>query len=336
MTTAADPQTQDQLIERTPFRIVYAGPALTDGSMSISDLAPSIQGADDLFGSADELTNDGKTRVEVNARPASSGSFGFEGEIQQGINSLDLLVENRDTIIASIAAVTAISGRIKRAIDFLRQLRGKKPDEMEVRNAVVPEDASESNQVGDEPAAREEVWHVKVGNTSEEYPDSVVKLVLDPKFRQAIVMLASALWNPRIDSMEIFVGDETIATLTKDDLLCLDLSLASIRSPYDDAPQLRSFSMAFSIVTPNFLAGQGWELTDGNSTLPVTIQDRRFMERVTGGQESFARGDVLFCEITAVQFISEIGVKTRYEVQNVFDHKKAKRPDNFDSPDTYY
>jgi len=82
----------------------------------------------------------------------------------------------------------------------------------------------------------------------------------------------------------------------------------------------REYDGIFSIIAPVFKDDNKWRLSDGNSTLNVSIMDKEFLERVDARKESFYKGDLLRCKIRTLQWRTENGLKTEHEVLQVIDH----------------
>ncbi|MGM9458208.1 hypothetical protein ACRERF_15230, partial [Lacticaseibacillus rhamnosus] len=54
---------------------------------------------------------------------------------------------------------------------------------------------------------------------------------------------------------------------------------------------------AFSIVSLAFKDDNKWRLHDGNSQISTSIADEDFLRRVDHNEISFAKGDVLICDV---------------------------------------
>jgi hypothetical protein len=72
-----------------------------------------------------------------------------------------------------------------------------------------------------------------------------------------------------------------------------------------------------------------WRLHDGNSGISARIEDETFLCLVDSNALSFAKGDILICNVRVTQTQTREGLKTEYTVARVADHKPAPRQLNF-------
>ena len=82
---------------------------------------------------------------------------------------------------------------------------------------------------------------------------------------------------------------------------------------------------AFSIISPAFKEDNRWRQHDGNAQISALTQDQNFLKKVDTNQISFAKGDVLICEVKTTQARGVDGLKTEYIVERVLEHKPAAR-----------
>ena len=82
---------------------------------------------------------------------------------------------------------------------------------------------------------------------------------------------------------------------------------------------------AYSIVSLAFKQDNKWRLHDGNAAISALIADDEFLRKVDASLISFAKGDILICEVETIQKRVEVDLKTEYTVLRVIEHKPAAR-----------
>jgi hypothetical protein len=103
--------------------------------------------------------------------------------------------------------------------------------------------------------------------------------------------------------------------------------LASFHIPPQDEALLMDDvrKMSFSIVSLTFKEDNKWRLFDGNATIHAIMEDADFLARVDQNMETFAKNDILVCQVRIKQWQSNKGVKTEYLVEKVLEHRQAWR-----------
>ncbi|MCP4049893.1 MAG: hypothetical protein GY730_04225 [bacterium] len=91
--------------------------------------------------------------------------------------------------------------------------------------------------------------------------------------------------------------------------------------------------MDLAIVSLAFKDDNKWRLNDGNNSISVLIKDEGFLNQVDKSHISFAKGDLLICKVKKLQWQTEGGLKTEYEVMKVNEHRPAPKQLNIFNPD---
>jgi hypothetical protein len=85
---------------------------------------------------------------------------------------------------------------------------------------------------------------------------------------------------------------------------------------------------AYSIISLVFKEDNKWRLSDGQTTYSVAVKDEDFLKRVENNEISFAKNDVLVCEIHIQQWQTAQGLKTEYDLMKVDKHLPAYQQAN--------
>jgi hypothetical protein len=82
---------------------------------------------------------------------------------------------------------------------------------------------------------------------------------------------------------------------------------------------------AYSIISLAFKEDNKWRLNDGSNPISATISDSDFLNKVDNNLISFAKGDILICDVRVTQKQTDQGLKTEYIVIKVVEHRPAAR-----------
>jgi hypothetical protein len=149
---------------------------------------------------------------------------------------------------------------------------------------------------------------------------SVLVLLRDVSVRQATERMLQPLEREGIETFA--AGSDTAVVET---IESSELPWFVTPSPVDVLLLDDVRKMAFSIVSLAFKEDNKWRLYDGAATIHATIADVEFLSRVDRNLVSFAKGDVLVCEVRVRQWQTQSGAKTEYEVTHVIEHRASAR-----------
>jgi hypothetical protein len=282
--------------KQTQLDIIYEGPAVADGSMNVKDLAPAMLAIGTLFETANTISNGQLASVNIKVRATSPGSFHILYEVIQtsqviAPNLLATATQIRDWLIGGVVIGGGIFAVIKWA-------RGRKPKLTQINK---------------------ELYTLTIDGETYEIPLALLRLYQDASIRQSIANIVRPVKEEGIDSLQIR-GDNLLLQEVKKE-----------ESEFFDLPETQELLLdetrrqAFSITTLSFKEDNKWRLTDGQSTFLVAMKDVAFQRRVDNNEVSFAKGDVLLCDLRTIQWQVQSGVRTEYEVVKVIKHTPARQ-----------
>ena len=291
----------DAEMSKAQFTVAYDGPALTGGTMDVRDLAPALLAVGQLIDAVNTTLNRDDAKVSVNVRATNTGSFSITLEIIQTYAQqvVGLFAGTEVTAATNILTLLGASGT--GLFWLIKRLGGRKPDRVEM---VDPD-------------------HVRVAFEGEAIvvPLKLIRLYQDLAVRAAAERVVyEPLQREGIDRFIAFKDTESEITVTESEA-------GAFRKP-EDVEQVLLDDVrrsAFSIVSLAFKDDNKWRLHDGNSQISTSIADEEFLRRVDRNEISFAKGDVLICDVRVRQSQTTNGLKTEYTVEKVVEHKRAPR-----------
>lgn len=294
----------DVEMSKAQFTVAYDGPALTGGTMDVRDLAPALLAVGQLIDAVNTTLNRDDAKVSVNVRATNPGSFSITLEIIQTYTQqiVGLFAGSEVTAAANILALLGGGAAAGKGLLWLiKRLGGRKPDRVEM---VDPD-------------------HVKVVFDGEAIvvPLKLIRLYQDLAVRAAAERV---VYEPlQREGIERFIAFKD----TESEITVMDSEAEAFRKPEADEQILLDDvrRSAFSIVSLAFKDDNKWRLHDGNGQISTSIADEDFLRRVDRNEISFAKGDVLICDVRVRQSQTPNGLKTEYTVEKVVEHKRAPR-----------
>jgi hypothetical protein len=286
------------------FRITYDGAALESHTIDVRELAPALLALGDLVESASHVLCGDKTKAKVEVKASfRTGSFGIDLVLSQTLQNQVLAFFNSAEVTATLNASTLVAllfGAGQGLVHVLKWLRGR---------AIKRIEASEKTAT-----------ILTVDEDRLEVEKAVIDLLRDRIVREEMARVLSPLEREGISSVG-FGSDETIAEIvTEDEILWF------AAPPQEDVLILEDVrKMAFSIVSLAFKEDNKWRLHDGNATIHAAITDTVFLNRVDRNIETFAKNDILVCQVRVKQWQTGQGAKTEYVVEEILEHRQAAR-----------
>ena len=285
--------------------MVYEGPSLADGSMNVRDLGPALLAMGSFFDEANRVANGALATIGVNVRATSLGSFEITFEVIQNIGNTPVFQVGVGDFISTAVdlkqllggggGLTAAAGGI---IWLIKALRGRTPRVQKITD---------------------DLYKFTLGDEAYEVPLLLLRLYQDVGIRRNIADLVKPLNEPGIDSVAFREKEHIIQEVTKGDVPSFALPDSKEKIVDEITPR------ALSIVSLVFKEDNKWRLSDGDNTFSVTISDEEFLEQIDAGTASFSKHDILICELRTIQWRSNAGLSTEYEVVRVVEHRKARQ-----------
>jgi hypothetical protein len=292
------------------IRLVYGGEAVDSGTMDVRDFAPALLALSELFDEADKLLSGPERDHAIQLRIKHNINHGsFDVTLLVVVQTLlhkilSLFGKDGHDLATLMEALGLVGGSgLIGLIALIRKLRNKQVVKVELTD-------SKARFVlqGDEVFVSRQ--------TAQLYNDLGV--------RRALSAMFEPLRRDGIDSVSIKTPDgRAIETVTREELPAFDPP-----SPVETEPKkinTNEFEQAYTIVSLTFRDGNKWRLTDGQSTINVTIEDAGFLARVNSHDVNFAKDDVIRCKVRQEQFMTSEGLKTETFITRVLEHQHTYR-----------
>ena len=295
-------------MDMSTFRITYDGPALETSEMDVRELAPALLAIGELLEAATHALYGDQIKPQVNVKGSfKTGSFGIDFNLVTS-----LLLRVRDIFAAENATAAANALAILGALGFtLRQIA--RPGLFAVLKWLRGR-AIQRVETLDETAI------LYVEGDKLEIELSVLVLLRDVSVRNATAKVLQPLERDGIDTFAAGSDTEIVETITASEFSWFVAPLPAEVMLLDDVRK-----MAFSIVSLAFKEDNKWRLYDGAATIHATIADVDFLSRVDRNLVSFAKGDVLVCDVRVRQWQTQSGARTEYEVIHVIEHRVSAK-----------
>lgn len=293
-------------MSRAAFTIAYDGPALSDHTMDVRDLAPAMLGLGQLCDAANVVLNGTSAKVKVHVKATSLGSFEIAFEIVQNFQQhfLALLTSPEASAAANLKSLIFGGGSlvgVPTLLGLIKKLRGGTP----AKSVPLPND----------------MVRITIGDQRLDVPLALMRLYQDLSVRTAAQkVVEEPLKTDGITTFEVREGKEINLTVNKSEAVYFakptiedDILVDTVRTT------------AFSIISLAFKEDNKWRLNDGANSISASIEDEEFLDRVDNSQISFSKGDILICEVRVVQKQTEQGLKTEYTIIRVVEHRPAAR-----------
>lgn len=286
------------------IEISYGGPALSEGTMDVRELAPALLAIGDVVTEANRALNEDRSAVKVSVKSDfKTGSFEIGLEVIQTLADQVRFFTSKPAFtaenIAEFIGLSAGSGISLFAL--IKWLRGRKISSVTtIKNGKIRIETD--------------------GNyDSIEVSEETVKLYRHKKTRQGIKEIVKPLLKKGIDKFIVREREKKV------------IEIAESEEPYFDVPEIpdeeitdSTRRVACNIIGVFFEEGLKWRLYDGENKLNAIIKDSGFLVALDKGEVSFTKGDMLIVKLRTRQWQTEKGLKQEHEVVKVIKQQKAK------------
>jgi len=290
--------------KKSNFHIVYSGPALTDGEISVSALAYSLTAISDLIKTTNQKFNGDEVDIQINIKAGfKHGSFGIELTTFQSFieGLLNLALSNKTVASATLLSILGLNAKdtIKSLLVFIKNIRNRQINESTTNGDTVIVGLNDGD-------ALYTTTHVYA-------------LYEDIKIRRYI---ERAIVTP-LD----LEGIESFSCGRPDKLFTIN----NTEKEYFRAPKAAEELIDDEIITTHvyplsisFQETNKWRLTDGTTKFYAEILDNNFLEKIKMNEVAFRKDDSLRVSLKKVRKLTEKGNITEYSVLKVLEHKPAK------------
>lgn len=293
------------------FEIVYDGPALTNHSMDVRELAPALLGIADLLQETNRALNGERAEVAVKvASEFKPGCFSVVLQVIQhaAAHAQGLFQPENLWTAKTLLEIIGLTGTPTIGlIKLIKWLRGRRVEKIE-------------------PTANGQV-QISVGNDTIVVQNSVISIYNDTAARNALSQVLKPLDRAGIDRFEVR-NDVHLAVEVVTESEVPFFATDSVEQFLEEKDDVG----VFQIIKPSFDPKYKWMLSDGNATFGVYIKDQRFLDLLERRQVTFAKGDVLRVRFKRKVWRTESGLRTEYEILLVIEVVPAPRQLSFPLP----
>lgn len=285
------------------FRIIYDGPAVEDGEMEISQLAPSLLALGKLVETLDAIESGEPGRVRVMVRSdLRPGSFDVGLTIDFIHSIKEWLISPTGQAVIGAMGLLGLSG--VGLIPAVRWLKGR-----HIKTKIVLKDGNVSIETADA-----DILVV---------PAAVAKAIDDPNVRQQLEKFTEPLREDGIDHIRF----ESKGIKSPEKIIANEAEYFRASSGSDPTSQAK-FRATYQIKRLYFERRKKWRLSNGAQTILAEIEDDDFWKKVEAADVAFSADDYLVCDVRMDQWMSSAtGLKTEYVVEKVREHIPAvKQP----------
>ncbi|WP_204123019.1 hypothetical protein [Lacticaseibacillus mingshuiensis] len=295
---------------KVDLTVHYSGPALNDGRMPITDLAPALLGLSNAIQAIREIEDPSGDPISIDIQATSRGSFVVDLLIANGSDFIryaaDLLNGENSTAFINLTGYISIFSGV---VQLIKKMFGHK-----VRSVIKNQDGQVTLHLDDD--------------TSLTVPASHLRAFQDLEVRKSIEQTVRPLKRSGVDLIE-FSSTKNIA-----------VSIASSEADDFDSPVAKSEELQSStsevylqLVSVAFEHGK-WKFSDGSSQFFAKIADTDFLTNVRKNEVQFGSTDSLRVRMRTIQTMTEGGnITAEHIIEKVLEHRKGSREIELDFED---
>lgn len=280
------------------FILKFEGPALSDNTMDVNQLAPSLLSFSDALASLNNLVNESNSKVSLQIRALNKGSFVVDFLLSQDImGQIGELLSGKG-VFEYCTAYTLVRSVID-LISLKKWLTGKKPDRVEIlkdRKTVI----------------------FYLDDRTYTTNNIVLTAYRDYEVNRFVSQAFSPLKEDGIDAIHVGTGDKDVSVEKSD-------ADVVFNSPEERILTSSVNKCVVTLETAAFKDNAKWKVQIGEKTsVFVSISDPDFMRAVNTGEERFGKGDVLLVNLETKQTLTPGGkIQLSYDIKKVLDHQRS-------------
>ena len=267
---------QESMID-AEFTISYGGPAVTDNSMAVRDLAPSLLALNEVFARSNALLNGDIVSVGLRIRATRPGSLDIVLVLVSAWQAAaPLLVPSLVTSVVELKQLIIGGDGL---FSMIKKLRGQRPNIVE----------------------RHDGLYFKADNVEFRVSPEIIKIFMDMIVRQALPAVVRPLRHSGINRLTIKEEGKELESIRDEDVPSFDALITQDGSDQQVLTQ-NITETALKVITTNFDSkGNKWTLDDGGGKKSYAIQDQAFLKEVRQRERLFGTGEILICMVQTVQ-----------------------------------
>lgn len=280
------------------FKIKYDGPALSESSIAVADLAPALLNLSEALSSLNELINKDDAKVSLEVKAFNRGCFIVDFVLNLNILSQVGALFTGVAVVGICNAYTLLKCIVD-VVSLKKWIAGRKVDK------VTFSDDKQSVTI-------------YIDNSTKTVNHYTYQAWKSPKVNAACSKVVEPLRNDGLESVAIS-GEDFEEVFTKADV-------DSISASPDDVTLTSNIAKCIVMIeTAAFFKDSArWKVKIGeqNSAF-VTISDPEFLAAIDRGTERFGKGDVLLVELESKQTLSNGKLILSHNIRKVFEHKTS-------------
>ena len=300
------------------FKISFGGSTVENGEIDVNELAPSLLAFGDLIQNANRVINGEHSKITVKVKATAHGSFEILLSVLQDIslleqiqNLLDFAHDNKKEIESASALIdllfkvgAMVGGTITIGaglLGLLKFLKGEKPERIEYKENGTIE--------------------IHKNGTIFITNHHIYNLATDPTTRETVDKALRPLKSEGIDKIAIYDNKNQEA-------FHIEKSEASYFTMPPQAEEEIIFQemrkMSLSIISLTFKEDNKWRFSFGDYQFTALIEDTEFLEKIKNNDISFAKNDLLICQVEEKQISNaHKGLRVERVIKKVIEHRNA-------------
>lgn len=288
----------------TEFKISYDGSALKNHEMNVSELGSALLSIGELLTTANYVVNGEMTKVSVRVKAHEAGSFEIAMVLELLKEAGEFLSSDFVTSVLNLKELLFMGGAgVYGLVSLIKKTKGKKPEKIEKNKDCT--------------------YTLTIENVTYTVSDNLFKLYSSRPTRAALEKVIEPVSKDGISKFSVKDGDTETVSVEKKEREYFELPEPEDTKIIDEVRK-----GAYSIISLAFKEDNKWRLSDGQTTYSVAVKDEDFLKRVENNEISFAKNDVLVCEIHIQQWQTAQGLKTEYDLMKVDKHLPAYQQAN--------
>lgn len=269
----------------------YDGPAISDGSMAVYDVAANMMAFSDFVVAASHKVYGADAVVTADVKAFERGSF-----------STDLLfhIAGVTGTLASLYPLPHMADLlavIRQSLGLFRFLEGKPPAKVDRQT---DQSVNVTNNNG-------QIINVRF---------EALNLTLDDRAGSAVErFIGEALSKVGVESVQVQSDRKELSSAVHTEAAFFRRIEAGVLEAETIA------RLVLTVEMPALKDGPKWRFWDGERSVAMSIEDNEFLQRVDEGREAFRKGDELVADVLIRQTRSGETIKLERSVKKVLQHR---------------